>query len=78
MGLSEKSGSPFCVLKKVERIAKNRVSGAKMVPKTKTPANSYFCWSKIIEGSEDPPKKYALEPRRYSRYFHQYYMLNNF
>ena len=25
MGLSEKSGSPFCVLKKVKRIAKNRV-----------------------------------------------------
>lgn len=39
MGLSEKSGSPFCVLKKVERIAKNRVGGAKTVQKTKTPAN---------------------------------------
>jgi len=39
MGLSEKSGSPFCVLKKVERIAKNRVGGAKTVPKIKTPAN---------------------------------------
>lgn len=35
MGLSEKSGSPFCVLKKVERIAKNRVGGAKTVPKMK-------------------------------------------
>ena len=35
MGLSEKSGSPFCVLKKVERIAKNRVGGAKTVPKNK-------------------------------------------
>lgn len=33
MGLSEKSGSPFCVLKKVERIAGNWVSGAKTVPK---------------------------------------------
>ena len=33
MGLSEKSGSPFCVLKKAERIAKNRVSGAKTVPR---------------------------------------------
>jgi hypothetical protein len=31
MGLSEKSGSPFCILKKVERIAKSRVSGAKNV-----------------------------------------------
>ena len=40
MGLSEYSGSPFCVLKKVERIAKNRVSGAKTVPKT--PANLEF------------------------------------
>ncbi len=39
VGLSEKSEGPFCVLKKVERIAKNRVSGAKTVPKTKTPAN---------------------------------------
>ena len=42
MGLSEKSGSPFYVLKKVERIAKIRVSGAKTVPKTKTPANLGF------------------------------------
>ncbi len=33
MGLSEKSGSPFDVLKKVGRIAKNRVDGAKMVPR---------------------------------------------
>lgn len=33
MGLSEKSGSPFCVLKKVERIVKNRVGGAKTVPR---------------------------------------------
>ena len=33
MGLSEKSGSPFCVLKKVERIAKNRIGGAKTVPR---------------------------------------------
>ena len=39
MGLSEKSGSPFCVLIKVEGIAKNRVGGAKTVPKIKTPAN---------------------------------------
>ena len=29
MGLSEKSGSPFDILKKVDRIAKNRVGGAK-------------------------------------------------
>lgn len=29
MGLSEKSGSPFYILKNVERIAKNRVVGAK-------------------------------------------------
>lgn len=35
MGLSEKSGSPFYVLKGVERIAKNRVSGAKTVLKNK-------------------------------------------
>lgn len=42
MGLSEKSGSPFCVLKKVERIAKNKVSGAKTVLKTKTPENLEF------------------------------------
>ena len=34
MGLSEKSGSPFCILKEVERIAKNRAIGVKMVPKT--------------------------------------------
>jgi hypothetical protein len=45
MGLSEKSGSPFCVLKKVERIAKNRVGGAKTVPKIKTPANLDIHWS---------------------------------
>ena len=45
MGLSEKSGSPFCVLKKVERIAKNRVGGAKTVPKIKTPANLDIRWS---------------------------------
>jgi len=31
MGLSEKSGSPFFALKYVERIAKNRASGAKPV-----------------------------------------------
>ena len=35
MGLSEKSESPFCVLKYVERIAKNRVGGAKTVPRYK-------------------------------------------
>lgn len=35
MGLSEKLGSPFCVLIKVERIAKNRVGGAKTVPRNK-------------------------------------------
>lgn len=35
MGLSEKSGSPFYVLKYVERIAKNRASGAKPVPRVK-------------------------------------------
>ena len=33
MGLSEKSGSPFFRLEKGERIAKNRVSGAKTVHK---------------------------------------------
>ena len=42
MGLSEKSGSPFYVLIKVKRIAKNRVGGAATVPKTKTPANLEF------------------------------------
>lgn len=36
MGLSEYSGSPFCVLKKMERIAKNGVCGAKTVPKMKS------------------------------------------
>lgn len=35
MGLSEKSGSPFCVLQMVEGIAKNGVGGAKTVSKTK-------------------------------------------
>ncbi len=33
MGLSEKSGSPFFVLKKEERTAKNRVGGAETVPR---------------------------------------------
>ena len=34
MGFSEKSGSPFFILKKVERNAKNEVDGAKTVQKT--------------------------------------------
>ena len=33
IGFAEKSGSPFFVLKEVERIVENRVSGAKTVPR---------------------------------------------